>query len=170
MFKLLQSCVRNYATKKSGGSSANGRTSNPKYLGFKKTNNALVKPGDIIVRQRGTQYFKAEGVGMGKDHTLFSLIDGRVMIYYDLEKQRRMISVRQDGLVLPSKQVTKQRLREMIDVDEYLKQDPKGRYSMVFEKIAELGKEMKNERDGFENELKAVKGSRKFNLSDLTML
>ena len=66
------------AHKKSGGSSKNGRDSNPKYLGVKKYGGESVIPGNIIVRQRGTKFWPAEGVGMGKDHTLFALIEGKV--------------------------------------------------------------------------------------------
>lgn len=66
------------AHKKSGGSSRNGRDSNPKYLGVKKFGGETVIPGNIIVRQRGTQKWPGKGVGMGKDHTLFALKGGKV--------------------------------------------------------------------------------------------
>ena len=66
------------AHKKAGGSSRNGRDSNPKYLGVKKYGGEHVIPGNIIVRQRGTQKYPGKGVGMGKDHTLFALVEGRV--------------------------------------------------------------------------------------------
>ena len=66
------------AHKKSGGSSRNGRDSNPKYLGVKKYGGEEVVPGMIIVRQRGTQKWPGKGVGMGKDHTLFALKGGKV--------------------------------------------------------------------------------------------
>jgi large subunit ribosomal protein L27 len=66
------------AHKKSGGSSRNGRDSNPKYLGVKKYGDEHVLAGSIIVRQRGTQKFPGKNVGMGKDHTLFALIEGQV--------------------------------------------------------------------------------------------
>jgi large subunit ribosomal protein L27 len=66
------------AHKKSGGSSRNGRDSNPKYLGVKKYGGEAVVPGMILVRQRGTQKWPGKGVGMGKDHTLFALKGGKV--------------------------------------------------------------------------------------------
>ncbi len=66
------------AHKKSGGSSRNGRDSNPKYLGVKKFGGQHVVPGNIIIRQRGTKTYPGKGVGMGKDHTLFALEEGRV--------------------------------------------------------------------------------------------
>jgi large subunit ribosomal protein L27 len=66
------------AHKKSGGSSKNGRDSNPQYLGVKKYGGELVIPGNIIVRQRGTQYYPGDNVGMGKDHTIFSKVEGHV--------------------------------------------------------------------------------------------
>lgn len=66
------------AHKKSGGSSKNGRDSNPKYLGVKKYGGEHVIPGNIIVRQRGTKNWPGTGVGIGKDHTLFALVEGKV--------------------------------------------------------------------------------------------
>jgi large subunit ribosomal protein L27 len=66
------------AHKKSGGSSKNGRDSNPKYLGTKKFGGEHVIPGNIIIRQRGTKTYPGRGVGMGKDHTLFALVEGKV--------------------------------------------------------------------------------------------
>lgn len=66
------------AHKKSGGSSRNGRDSNPKYLGVKKYGGEHVVPGNILIRQRGTKVNPGENVGMGKDHTLFALVEGHV--------------------------------------------------------------------------------------------
>ncbi|MCQ2975095.1 MAG: 50S ribosomal protein L27 [Bacteroidales bacterium] len=66
------------AHKKGVGSSRNGRESHSKRLGVKKFGGEFVKGGNIIVRQRGTVHYPGENVGMGKDHTLFALIDGTV--------------------------------------------------------------------------------------------
>ena len=66
------------AHKKAGGSSKNGRDSNPKYLGVKKFGGESVVAGNIIVRQRGTKWYPGSNVGLGRDHTIFALIDGRV--------------------------------------------------------------------------------------------
>ncbi len=66
------------AHKKSGGSSKNGRDSNPKYLGVKKFGGEHVLAGNIIIRQRGTKTYPGQNVGMGKDHTLFALVEGKV--------------------------------------------------------------------------------------------
>ncbi len=66
------------AHKKAGGSSRNGRDSHSKRLGVKKFGGELVKAGNIIIRQRGTKYKPGEGVGIGKDDTLFALIPGHV--------------------------------------------------------------------------------------------
>ena len=66
------------ATKKAGGSSKNGRDSAGRRLGVKKFGGEHVIPGNIIVRQRGTVHNPGENVGIGKDHTLFALIDGKV--------------------------------------------------------------------------------------------
>jgi large subunit ribosomal protein L27 len=66
------------AHKKGGGSTRNGRDSNSKRLGVKRYDTELVRAGTIIVRQRGTRIHPGINVGLGKDHTLFSLIDGSV--------------------------------------------------------------------------------------------
>ena len=66
------------AHKKAGGSSRNGRDSESKRLGVKKAGGQAVVAGNIIVRQRGTKYYPGQNVGIGKDHTLFALTDGRV--------------------------------------------------------------------------------------------
>jgi large subunit ribosomal protein L27 len=66
------------AHKKGVGSSRNGRESESKRLGIKKFGGEFVKAGNIIVRQRGTQHHPGDNVGMGKDHTLFALVDGYV--------------------------------------------------------------------------------------------
>ena len=66
------------AHKKAGGSSRNGRDSEAKRLGVKKFGSETVRAGNIIVRQRGTKWYPGTNVGLGKDHTLFALTDGRV--------------------------------------------------------------------------------------------
>jgi large subunit ribosomal protein L27 len=66
------------AHKKAGGSSRNGRDSEGRRLGVKKFGGQEVVPGNILVRQRGTKFYPGDNVGMGKDHTLFALIEGRV--------------------------------------------------------------------------------------------
>ena len=66
------------AQKKAGGTTRNGRESNPKYLGVKAYGGERVRAGAIVVRQRGTKFHPGEGVGMGRDHTLFALRPGRV--------------------------------------------------------------------------------------------
>ena len=66
------------AQKKGGGSTRNGRDSKPKMLGVKAFGGELISAGSIIVRQRGTQFHPGSNVGIGKDHTLFALVDGHV--------------------------------------------------------------------------------------------
>jgi len=66
------------ASKKAGGSTKNGRDSNPKYLGVKCFGGQTVPAGSIIVRQRGTKFRPGRNVGIGRDHTLFALISGVV--------------------------------------------------------------------------------------------
>ena len=66
------------AQKKGGGSTRNGRDSQPKMLGVKAFGGELISAGSIIVRQRGTKFHPGTNVGIGKDHTLFALVDGHV--------------------------------------------------------------------------------------------
>ncbi len=66
------------AHKKSAGTTKNGRDSNPKYLGVKITEGDKAQVGSVLIRQRGTDVMAGRGVGMGKDHTLFALINGTV--------------------------------------------------------------------------------------------
>jgi large subunit ribosomal protein L27 len=66
------------AQKKGGGSTRNGRDSKPKMLGVKSYGGELISAGAIIVRQRGTKFHPGTNVGIGKDHTLFALIEGKV--------------------------------------------------------------------------------------------
>lgn len=80
------------AHKKAGGSSRNGRDSAGRRLGVKKSGGQAVIPGNIIVRQRGTKYWPGEGVGMGKDHTIFAVVEGNVTFHKGL-KRRTFISV-----------------------------------------------------------------------------
>jgi len=81
------------AHKKAGGSTRNGRDSNPKYLGVKIYGGQAVEAGNIIVRQRGTQFHPGNGVGLGRDHTLFALVDGTVQFAVKGAKNRRTVSV-----------------------------------------------------------------------------
>jgi large subunit ribosomal protein L27 len=80
------------AHKKAGGSSRNGRDSQSKRLGVKKYGSEAVVAGNIIVRQRGTKVHPGKNVGLGKDHTLFALIDGKVK-FHDGKKGRDYVSV-----------------------------------------------------------------------------
>lgn len=70
------------AHKKSAGTTKNGRDSNPKYLGIKVTPGQKAQKGSVLVRQRGSDVLAGKGVSMGKDHTLFALIDGVVSLGY----------------------------------------------------------------------------------------
>ena len=81
------------AHKKAGGSTRNGRDSESKRLGVKLYGGQVVKAGNIIVRQRGTQYHAGYGVGLGKDHTLFAKVDG--VIKFDVKGAfgRRDVSI-----------------------------------------------------------------------------
>jgi len=81
------------AHKKAGGSTRNGRDSNPKYLGVKLYGGQAVSAGNIIVRQRGTQFHPGSNVGLGRDHTLFALADGVVEFSIKGPKSRRTVSV-----------------------------------------------------------------------------
>ncbi len=78
------------AHKKGVGSSRNGRDSNPKMLGVKKYGGEVVRAGNIIVRQRGTKIRPGENVGLGRDHTIFALIDGEVKFARFAGSQRQV--------------------------------------------------------------------------------
>lgn len=79
------------AHKKGQGSTRNGRDSNPQYRGVKKHDGQVVIAGNIIVRQLGTKFHPGEGVGVGRDWTLFALRDG--VVRFDTHKNRKRISV-----------------------------------------------------------------------------
>lgn len=79
------------AHKKGQGSSRNGRDSNPKYRGVKRSDGEYVRAGNIIVRQVGTRFHPGEGVGLGRDYTLFALRDGRVR--FGRAHDRRTVAV-----------------------------------------------------------------------------
>ncbi|HRY83611.1 MAG TPA: 50S ribosomal protein L27 [Candidatus Cloacimonadota bacterium] len=80
------------AHKKGVGSSRNGRDSNPKYRGVKKHGSESVIAGNIIVRQKGTKIHPGNNVGMGRDFTLFSLVDGKVK-FVTKQNNRKYVSV-----------------------------------------------------------------------------
>ncbi|MCU7918401.1 MAG: 50S ribosomal protein L27 [Candidatus Thiodiazotropha sp. (ex Dulcina madagascariensis)] len=81
------------AHKKAGGSTRNGRDSESKRLGVKIYGGQAVKAGNIIVRQRGTQFHNGVNVGVGKDHTLFAKADGKVQFEIKGPRNRRYVSV-----------------------------------------------------------------------------
>ena len=81
------------AHKKAGGSSRNGRDSESKRLGVKRYGGQEVLAGNIIVRQRGTQYHPGDNVGMGKDHTLFAKVNGMVKFEVKGALRRRTVSI-----------------------------------------------------------------------------
>ncbi|RYH00483.1 MAG: 50S ribosomal protein L27 [Alphaproteobacteria bacterium] len=81
------------AQKKGGGSTPNGRDSKPKMLGVKAYGGELISAGSIIVRQRGTKFHPGVNVGIGKDHTLFALVDGHVSFAIKGEKNRQTVVV-----------------------------------------------------------------------------
>ncbi|GAB4358776.1 MAG: 50S ribosomal protein L27 [Immundisolibacter sp.] len=81
------------AHKKAAGSSRNGRDSVSKRLGVKRFGGQQVLAGNILVRQRGTAFHAGDNVGVGRDHTLFALVDGRVRFHVGGQKNRRFVSV-----------------------------------------------------------------------------
>ena len=82
------------AQKKGGGSTRNGRDSQPKMLGVKVYGGQVIQAGGIIVRQRGTKFHAGSGVGMGKDHTLFALVDGAVAFEIKGPLNHQMVTVK----------------------------------------------------------------------------
>ena len=81
------------AQKKGGGSTRNGRDSQPKMLGVKVFGGQVVSAGSIIVRQRGTRFHPGVNVGVGKDHTLFALVDGTVAFGVRGAQSKRIVSI-----------------------------------------------------------------------------
>ena len=81
------------AQKKGGGSTRNGRDSQPKMLGVKAFGGQVIPAGSIIVRQRGTKFHAGSNVAMGRDHTLFALVDGTVSFQIKGELNRHTINV-----------------------------------------------------------------------------
>ena len=81
------------AQKKGGGSTRNGRDSQPKMLGVKAFGGELIPAGAIIVRQRGTRFHPGTNVGLGKDHTLFALVDGHVSFAVKGSMNKSTVSV-----------------------------------------------------------------------------
>lgn len=91
------------AHRKAGGSAKNLRDSKPKYLGVKLSDGQSAQTGAVLVRQRGTRYLPGDGVGIGKDHTLFALRDGTVVFSSKRKKSfnnktvvKRVVSVAQE--------------------------------------------------------------------------
>jgi large subunit ribosomal protein L27 len=81
------------AHKKGGGSTRNGRESESKRLGVKRYGGEHVIPGNILVRQRGTEFHAGDNVGMGKDHTLFATAEGKLLFAVKGPQRRRTVSV-----------------------------------------------------------------------------
>jgi large subunit ribosomal protein L27 len=81
------------AQKKGGGSTRNGRDSQPKMLGVKAFGGQVISAGSIIVRQRGTKFHAGTNVAMGRDHTLFALVDGTVSFKIKGDLNRHMVIV-----------------------------------------------------------------------------
>jgi large subunit ribosomal protein L27 len=81
------------AHKKAGGSTRNGRDSNPKYLGVKRFGGEHVLAGNILVRQRGTRFHAGDNVKLGRDHTLFALTEGKVVFEQKGKPLRKFVSV-----------------------------------------------------------------------------
>ena len=81
------------AHKKAGGSSRNGRDSNPKYLGVKVYGGQAVEAGNIIIRQRGTRFHPGTGVGLARDHTIYAVVDGVVEFKAKGPLARKTVSV-----------------------------------------------------------------------------
>ncbi len=92
------------AHKKAGGSTNNGRDSNPQYLGVKRYGGELVTAGSIIVRQRGSSFHPGENVGMGRDYTLYALVEGKVSVRLKGKRRRGnvfTVTVEQEASLLP---------------------------------------------------------------------
>ena len=92
--------LQRFAHKKGVGSTRNGRDSNPKYLGVKRHDGQWVTAGSILVRQRGTRIHPGPNVGVGRDHTLFALVDGQVRFRAQGRRGRMVMVVPAAGAAL----------------------------------------------------------------------
>ena len=90
------------AQKKGGGSTRNGRDSQPKMLGVKKFGGEVINAGSIIVRQRGTKFHPGVNVGIGKDHTLFALVNGQVSFAIKGSLKKHTVNVNPVTSVVPA--------------------------------------------------------------------
>ena len=88
---MFQFDLQLFASKKGAGSTRNGRDSNAQRLGVKRFGGQRVIAGNILVRQRGTKFYPGDNVGIGKDHTLFALVEGTVE--FSMRRNRQHISV-----------------------------------------------------------------------------
>ncbi|KAK3834473.1 MAG: ribosomal L27 protein-domain-containing protein, partial [Linnemannia gamsii] len=118
-----------FASKKAGGSTKNNRDSAGRRLGAKKVGGQPVIPGNIIYRQRGTHFYPGENVGMGKDHTLYSLESGWVQYYQDPVKDKKFWKRTYVGVTLHKDEVLPTPLNEprrraftMVDTAAYKRQ------------------------------------------------
>ena len=102
-----------FASKKGGGSTRNGRDSNAQRLGVKKFGGERSSPGNIIVRQRGTEFYPGAGVGMGKDHTIFAVVEGQVR-FHERNNRRSSTSSRPEPADLRKR--TEKSLRALFDL------------------------------------------------------
>jgi large subunit ribosomal protein L27 len=96
MLRIKKPGESRMAHKKAGGSTRNGRDSHSKRLGVKRFGGERVIPGNILVRQRGTQWHPGTGVGIGRDHTIFAMVEGAVE-FNTKRKGRVYVSVRPQG-------------------------------------------------------------------------
>ncbi|KAJ3117968.1 hypothetical protein HDU96_004644 [Phlyctochytrium bullatum] len=180
--------------KESGGSSNNGRTSQPKMLGVKRGQGAMVKPGDIIIRQRGTKWNAGPGVGLGRDHTLYCVKPGRVVFRYDLGTQKRIVAIvsstgaskaaiRRNDIdeatsavgeaPLPgsgSRAEAKARLIEALDPKHYLSLNHFDRYKYVLETSKKLVEEDQQRQTNLLSKRLLQPKRGPMNLVDLTLL
>jgi ribosomal protein L27 len=164
--------VRN-ASKKTGGSSRNGRKSAGKRLGLKKTPNDDVICGHVLTRQRGLKLFPGEGVVAGRDHTLVAVKDGKLRLHYDITSQKRILSV-DDGSLPKHDYLSERKIKGMIadrvDAEYYLGLDQAGKYNYVRQKVAELAREQENSKREMSERRLVENTSRRFDMVDLTLL
>ena len=139
--------------------------------GLKRHNGTVVKPGSIIIRQKGAKFHLGKNVNMGRDWTIHALVRGRVKVHYDLNLRRRYISVDDGSLeYLPTRREMKIKLINKIDVPHYLSLKGADRLEYTEQKIQELMKEENEARVEMLKKRVQVQGVRKFTLADLTRL
>lgn len=165
------------ATKKTGGSSRNGRDSRPKFLGVKVTHATSVQNGQILALQRGLKWHPGVNVIASKTHALHSTIDdGVVLFHYDLNTGKRIVSVLDKDdpvprdLFYPTRDYIKKLISERVDGSKYVALGRVAKYRYIREVMKSLVQEITAKQLEYKEKACMQRGLRRFRLLDLTLV